>query len=428
MSQSAILSCRVLEMGDIELGDFLYDTAMSNPLIEMDSVMLSSRTSSKSESTDLWRGSSYPSDDYYGKYGKTHLDTDLRHYLRLQLPKRGFSSSERAAMLYIIECLDDNGFFTDSEYSISRRFGISETRVNSLVSEIQALDPIGVGARSLSECLLIQLKARHPKESFAAELIKNYTDEISKNQLKRIESKTGRTLNEVLHAMEIIRSLNPRPCDEYSADQSNYIRPDVIVTNTDSGFVIRLDTYGADTFHIDESYFSSLSSSGVDEVKLYATEQYRSANTIKQCIESRRKTLLRVSECIFNKQKKFFHGGDKYLLPLTLQDIASELEIHKSTVSRAVRNKYLQCQWGVFELKYFFSNKLTPVSKESDSYNAKTILLRIIDEEPKASPYSDQKLCELLAKAGVDISRRTVAKYREAAGIRNAAGRKEFST
>ncbi len=428
MSQGAILSCRVLEMGEPELRDFLYDTAMSNPLIELDSVMLSSRSGSKSEASDSWRGSSYPADDYYGKYGKTHMDTDLRHHLRLQLPNRGFDSCEQSVLLYIIECLDDNGFFSDSEISISKRFGVSADRVLELLSVIQSLDPAGVAARSLTECLSLQLKSDYPGETLAAELVSNYMDEISKNQLKRIESRTGRSLDEVLDALELIRSLNPRPCEKFNSDRSNYIRPDVIIKDTESGFVISLDTYGSDIFRIDESYYSSLSSIGTKDVEQYVSEQYKSANTIKQCIESRRKTLLRVSECIFNKQKKFFYGGNQYLLPLTLQDVALELGVHKSTVSRAVKNKYLQCQWGLFELKYFFSNKLTSANGEGDSYNAKSVLLRIIDGEPKSRPYSDQKLCELLAQEGVSISRRTVTKYREAAGIRNTTGRKEFTS
>lgn len=426
MSQSTILSCRVLEMGEQELSDFLRDTAMSNPLIELDSVMLHQRSSAKA--ADSRRAGSYPADDYYGKFGKTELDTDLRHHLRLQLPGRGFTSNEHAALLYIIESLDERGYFTESEAILAKRFFITEKRAAELLSVIQSMDPEGVGARTLSECLLLQLKAKYPNESFLSEIVRDCMDEISKNQLKRIESKTGRTLDEVLHAMEIIRTLNPRPCEKYSVHKNNYIRPDVIVRNTDSGYIISLDTYGADAFHIDESYYSALCSSGEDDVRQYVSEQYKSASTIKQCIESRRKTLLRVSECIFTKQKKFFYGGKQYLLPLTLQDVASELEIHKSTVSRAIKNKFLQCQWGVFELKYFFSNKLPSSGIEGDSYNAKSLLLRIIDEEQKCSPYSDQKLCELLAQEGISISRRTVTKYREAAGIKNAAGRKDFAS
>lgn len=430
ISQGVIQSCNVLAMTTEQLSQYIKEQAIENPVIELDD--------------DPWSGDNLCMDDSVfvyirGALSKNNCEEDKRvdasrycrktietlcDYLVLQLPANGLSKMEKSAFRYLAQSLNPNGYLELKAEEICSLFGLARERAAWLISLLRKMEPAGIGAENLQDCILIQLERKYPKEELAREIAADYLELLSKNQISVIAGKCGKDIASVKAAVELIRGLDPRPAACFSERNAPYIIPDVSVEKADCGYILKSNTKSQICLNIDEGYRNIINNDS-GEAAEYLEDKYRQAYFLKNCIENRHRTLMRVAKEIFEAQKMFFYRGEEYLRPLTLKQIAEKLEMHESTVSRAVRGKYIKCRWGVYEMKYFFSNKLTP-EMDTQAQNPIAMIKQLVASEPRESPYSDQKLAELLVERGIVISRRTVAKYRTKTGIRSSAERKQY--
>ena len=316
--------------------------------------------------------------------------------------------------------------------------GMDTETIDRILEELKSLDPAGVCAFNLEECLKLQLERKKMLTPVMESLIDNHLDMVAKNQIPAIARALHLSSGEAAGYCQIIKSLNPKPGVSFSSrDQLRYIIPDVTIVKFKDHFDILLNESMYPGIEVNSYYRQMNQAPDSQELKEYLGNKIRQAEWVKQCITQRSKTMMDVSRVILERQEAFFSHGPNYLKPLRMTDIAEILGIHESTVSRAVSKKYLQCSWGVYPMNFFFSRNVgtsTSSTEKSDdpskavtARKIKQLLHEIIAEENKKKPYSDRLLGEKLTEKGISISRRTVAKYREEEGIPDASGRKEYT-
>ena len=448
LSQRMIQSAEILQMTSQELNTYINELALENPVIDIVEPPTAEEQRESIEQQE-WLNSfneenyylyqRQNNDDDYDFKSSWNINTDdgetLQDYLWSQLITENFTDQETEIIKFMLECLDNKGYLEESTETIASYFGTDTEIVEDLLSDLQALDPSGVCARTLEECLKLQLERRDILTPVLESIIDNCLEMVAKNQIPAIARKLRLSPTETAGYCQIIKSLNPKPGVSFSSrDQLRYIIPDVTIVKFKDHFDILLNESMYPTIELNSYYRQMNQNPESSELKEYLGNKIRQAEWVKQCVTQRGKTLMQVSRAILEHQEEFFTFGPAHLSPLRLADIAQELDIHESTVSRAVSKKYLQCSWGVYPMNYFFSRSVA-VQESSGNENGaqsvtaadiKRVLREIIEEENKKKPYSDRLLGEKLAERGISISRRTVAKYREDEGIADASGRKEY--
>ena len=448
LSQRMIQSAEILQMTSQELNTYINELALENPVIDIVEPPTAEEQRESIEQQE-WLNSfneenyylyqRQNNDDDYDFKSSWNINTDdgetLQDYLWSQLITENFTDQETEIIKFMLECLDNKGYLEESTETIASYFGTDTEIVEDLLSDLQALDPSGVCARTLEECLKLQLERRDILTPVLESIIDNCLEMVAKNQIPAIARKLRLSPTETAGYCQIIKSLNPKPGVSFSSrDQLRYIIPDVTIVKFKDHFDILLNESMYPTIELNSYYRQMNQNPESSELKEYLGNKIRQAEWVKQCVTQRGKTLMQVSRAILEHQEEFFTFGPAHLNPLRLADIAQELDIHESTVSRAVSKKYLQCSWGVYPMNFFFSRSVAvqeSSSSESGTQSVtaadiKRVLLEIIEEENKKKPYSDRLLGEKLAERGISISRRTVAKYREEEGIADASGRKEY--
>jgi RNA polymerase sigma-54 factor len=337
------------------------------------------------------------------------------HYLKL--PENTLVIAE-----FLVGSLDDNGFLATPLEDVAEVTGEPLAECEKVLVLIQALEPVGVGARNLRECLLIQLDARGEKDTLSWRLIHDQFDNLVNRRFPEIARQLKCSVEDVQAAADVIATLNPRPGLQVSSEDPKYVVPDLIVERVDDDYVVLLNDRHVPRLRISSAYEGVLrekkkKSDGKPEenkTREYIKGKLNSARWLIQTIEQRRRTMIKVMNCIIREQREFFEKGISCLRPLTLQQVAKQIDMHESTVSRVCSGKYVQTPRGVFELKFFFSSGLeTENGEDVSARTAKDTIKTLIDEEDKKEPLSDQRIAELLHKQGLRIARRTVAKYRE---------------
>ena len=448
LSQRMIQSAEILQMTSQELNTYINELALENPVIDIVEPPTAEEQRESIEQQE-WLNSfneenyylyqRQNNDDDYDFKSSWNINTDdgetLQDYLWSQLITENFTDQETEIIKFMLECLDNKGYLEESIETIASYFGTDTEIVEDLLSNLQALDPSGVCARTLEECLKLQLERRDILTPVLESIIDNCLEMVAKNQIPAIARKLRLSPTETAGYCQIIKSLNPKPGVSFSSrDQLRYIIPDVTIVKFKDHFDILLNESMYPTIELNSYYRQMNQNPESSELKEYLGNKIRQAEWVKQCVTQRGKTLMQVSRAILEHQEEFFTFGPAHLNPLRLADIAQELDIHESTVSRAVSKKYLQCSWGVYPMNFFFSRSVAvqeSSSSESGTQSVtaadiKRVLREIIEEENKKKPYSDRLLGEKLAERGISISRRTVAKYREEEGIADASGRKEY--
>ena len=331
---------------------------------------------------------------------------------------------------YLIGSLNESGYLTCALVEVANTFKVEEALVARVLGYIQTMEPVGIGSRSLQEALLIQLRQRGLGDSVAAEIVRDHFDALKQRKYTEIAKKLHISVEEVQEHANVIRDLDPKPGFELMTDEVRYITPDLIVERVGEDYVVFLNDKNIPRLRISNAYKRELDRSptnGNKETRDFILGRLSSARWLIQTIEQRRKTMVKVMECIVDEQRDFFEKGPGFLRPLTLQQVASRIGMHESTVSRVTTNKYVQTPRGVFELKYFFSSSLdTEDGDEVSAKAAKTRILEIIGKEDARRPLSDQKIADILKQDGLIIARRTVAKYREQLKILPARLRKQY--
>jgi RNA polymerase sigma-54 factor len=280
---------------------------------------------------------------------------------------------------------------------------------------VQTFDPSGVAARDLSECLLIQLKHLGGEETIAAEIVKHHLKHLQNKQYQEIARILGRPLNTILTQLEVIKKLDPRPGQRYNKAETRQIELDIHIVKNDDGYSVVMNEDDVPQLRLNGSYKKMIDKDGASrEVRDYVKERYSSALQFIKNIEQRKQTILKVCESIVLRQKDFLDRGIDHLRPMMIKDVAEEVGVHPSTVSRAVANKYAHTPQGVYELRYFFSEAVQgPAGTDIPLLTAKRKVRKLIENEDSAKPLTDEQITKLLNDEGIMVTRRTVAKYRE---------------
>lgn len=372
---------------------------------------------------------------------KESLSEHLREQLRmLNLDDNMYTLGEE-----IIGNLDSDGYLKSDlneilkELEVFEHIAISSESAEALLKKIQTFDPVGIAARTLQECLLVQLKnlSLDPYYSYLAEeLLEKYFNDFTQKRYDVIKQKMSLTDEGLKATIELIQNLNPKPGEgNIESVEMNQITPDFLIEKVDNNFVITLNDRSVPSVTLSKTYLemmdqnkrSKKSSSQDKNTYKFLREKFESAKWFIACIQQRRETLMKIMQAIVEKQYEFFDKGPKFLRPMIYKDIAEEIRMDISTISRVVNGKYVESPMGIHELKYFFSEGLsTDSGEEVSNKHIKERLKEIIDSETKNSPYSDDRLAEMLNDEGVHIARRTVAKYREQLRIPIARLRREL--
>ncbi len=333
---------------------------------------------------------------------------------------------------YIIYNLDDNGYLKLSLHDVVRDFDGPTTpeQAEEALRLVQKLDPPGVGARDLRECLLLQLTPETPSHDVLRTLIGNHLDDLQHNRLPAIEKKTGYSIETIKEALEHLRRLNPKPGASHAADSgTQYVVPDLIVeANDEGGYDVRLVDEHTPHLSISRYYQKQLRNKQTDPAaREFIQKRIQSARWLIESIEQRRNTLLKVARAIIDHQKVFLDKGPEFIEPLKMQQIADRVGVHVTTVSRAVDDKWVQTPRGIFPLKRFFGGGTTTADGEEIAWDTiKQKLLEIIAKEDKQNPLSDEEIVEEMGNQGLKVARRTVTKYRQALNIPSSRQRKQF--
>jgi RNA polymerase sigma-54 factor len=331
---------------------------------------------------------------------------------------------------FLVGSLDDRGYLSTPLVDVAQMLGRSVEDCERVLKVLQALEPVGVGARDLRECLLIQLEARGQRDTLPWRIIHGQFDNLVNRRFPEIARQLRCGVEEVQEAADIVATLNPKPGLEVSAEDPKYVVPDLLVERVDEEYVVLLNDRNVPRLRISSTYESVLKDRkpGDKSSRDYIQGRLNSARWLIQTIEQRRRTMIKVMNCIIREQREFFDKGIAFLRPLTLQQVARQIDMHESTVSRVCSGKYVQTPRGVFELKFFFSSGLeTEDGEDVSARTAKDIIKTLIEEENKKEPLSDQRIAELLHEKGLRIARRTVAKYREQLSILPARFRRRVA-
>lgn len=351
----------------------------------------------------------------------------LSEHLIWQMKMSNFSDSENHVGGLIIGNLSPDGYFREPPIiDIAESAGVNMEEAESVLEKIQAFDPVGVAARNLSECLIIQARHLGEDSEILKKMVTEHLGDLEKKNYPAIAKALGVPIEEVYETAKLIMRLDPRPGRQYSTDDPHYITPDVYIHKVgDSYFVVPNDD-GLPKLKISGYYTRALKEGG-ENARQYVQEKLRSAQWLIRSIQQRQRTIIRVTESIVKFQREFLDKGVAYLKPMILKDVADDVEMHESTISRVTTAKYVHTPQGIFELKYFFNSGLSRTNgQEVASESVKDKIKQIIAKENPKKPFSDKKIADFLKEAGIDIARRTVAKYREQLGILSSSKRKRY--
>ena len=330
----------------------------------------------------------------------------------------------------LIGHLDESGYLKDSLESVAEAVGVELPPLEEALRLVQSFEPTGVGARDLRECLLLQLESRPDQHPLAKEVIRNHLGDLEGRQWERLADKLGVSPREVQAAVGFITTLEPKPGRTFGTEDPRYITPDVYIVKVDDRFIVVLNDDGLPRLRISPYYRSLLANKAGNgrEVREYLEGRMRSALWLIRSIEQRQRTLYKVADSLVKFQRKFLEDGITALRPLTLKEVAEDIGMHESTVSRVTTNKYIHTPQGLFELKYFFHRGVPATSGDTvSSLKVKDLIHKLLTAEDGSRPLSDQKIVEILRREhGVEIARRTVAKYRGQLKIPSSSRRKRY--
>jgi RNA polymerase sigma-54 factor len=454
---------KLLQLSRIELQETVERELMENPMLE--EAMEEERPSSENAETDFRKTKSDddPStvqdlqknaewDDYLGEFSSTAKQAQSREaeipedgmafdarlsakhtlegHLQWQLRLSAFTEREMEIGEIILSNLETTGYLKADKEELSELAHCSMEEMESVISRIQRFDPIGVAASSPQECLLVQLEAAGYDDPILTEIIKEHLGDLEKRRYKPLARKFKISMEEIKEYLDILQSLDPMPGASFGSYEPHYVSPDVYVYKYDGKFVIVMNDDGLPRLQLNSFYLEgtkATNSTGAKD-KEYLQDKMRSAVWLMKSLYQRQRTLYKVVESIINFQRKFFESGVTQLKPLILKDVADDIQMHESTVSRITTNKYVATPHGVYELKFFFNSALgMDDGSQVGSESVKALIKKLIAEENPKKPLSDEKIADILKdELQVNIARRTVAKYRGALNILSSSKRKQI--
>jgi len=453
---------RLLQLSTLELQQEIQQALESNPLLEQNDAHEEIDTDNYQEKTELdtrealeqtempeelpldatWdemytagtpsgTGTDYGNDELPIYQGET--TQSLQDYLMWQVGLTPFSDTDRAIATSIVDAVDDTGYLTVSLDDILESTGdeeLSLDEVEAVLKRVQRFDPIGICARNLRDCLLIQLSQFSSDLPFLEEarlIVSQHLDLLANHDFRSLMRITRLKEDVLKEAMQLIQSLDPRPGQSVNTQEPEYIIPDVLVRKNGQRWGVELNIDSIPRLKINQHYAALGSSTDNDSDTQFIRSHLQEAKWLIKSLESRNDTLLNVSRCIVEQQQAFFEQGEEFMRPMVLADIAGAVDMHESTISRVTTQKYLHSPRGIFELKYFFSSHVnTENGGEASSTAIRALVKKLIAAENPAKPLSDSKLTSLLSEQGIMVARRTVAKYRESLSIPPSNQRKQL--
>lgn len=431
----------LLQFNSLELNEYLKKEIEANPLLEDLNTEDNHEELDESPEDEIdWKEVIEDYDDIsytpqnekerkeYTYENFVSYSPSLKEHLLFQLRLTLKDEKEIEIGEILVDYIDENGYFKGEIDQIVKELNVEIKDVERILNVIQTFEPIGVGARDLRECLLIQLKDKEIEDPNIYKIVDSYLEDIAQNRLSKISKELDIDLTYVQEICDIIKELEPKPGRGYSGDDSEakYITPDVILRKINGEYFILLNDITAPRLNINKYYKQLIVKLDGSDISTYLTEKLNSAMWIIRSIEQRRMTIYNVVNSILKFQKDFFEDGKKSLKPLTLKDVAEDIGVHESTVSRATNGKYIQTPQGLFELKYFFSGGISSSKGDISAISIKAIIKDIIESENKKKPLSDQKIANILKEKGISVSRRTVAKYRDELDIPSSNIRRRY--
>ena len=428
---------KLLQLSQMELIEAIEQEIKENPVLEVEEEHEEEGEAQKKEEMLEWLERYSPSEDFAAREDKEYPDyenmvkkgSDLRDYLRWQVGLSDFSKEERVWAEWIIENIDDNGYLSSPLQEIFEMSGIPLESLEIVLKKIQKLDPAGVGARDLRECLFIQYENRGEKDPIFEDVLNHHFDLFRKMDLREIARKTGHSLAEIKEVVEKIKGFDPKPGRNYATEQPIYVVPDVHVIKGEDGFDVFLNDEGVPDLRMNKYYVELFVSDKLKgDTKDYIKKKIKQAEWFMRSLQQRQRTLYLVAKSIVDFQREFFEKGIRCLKPLILKDVANYVGVHESTVSRITSNKYMGTPSGVFEMKFFFTTGVGSENGDAQSANAvMDCISEIVAKEDKESPLKDEEIVALLKERfNVKIARRTVAKYREVLHIQSSRERRRL--
>ena len=461
LSQKLILTpslqqaIKLLPMTTIELAELLNQEMTENPMLEEVPTDDPAQEAAATEQADAEKKEEHKDDtwddqDYEYFFGE-YLDDGYRprqpqevkelppientlsskgslaDHLMWQLNLQASSDEVRDIGAAIIGNVDDDGYLVASVNEIASLGEWDVTAVEQALEHVQAFDPVGVAARDLQECLLLQLRHLGLAGSAAETIVRDHLRALQTHKLPEIARALGMEIDEIKQHIEVIRGLDPKPGSRYSPTDSQYVIPDVYIVKTDDGYKAMLNEDGLPQLRISPVYRRLLDKGGEasDETRAYVKDKFRAALWLLKSVDQRQKTIVKVATSLINFQREFLDHGIEHLRPLVLRDVANDIGMHESTVSRVVNNKYMHTPQGVYELKFFFHSGISSSHGENvSSVTIKQRIKKIVTAEDPRRPLSDSKIMSILQKEGLVLARRTIAKYREELKIPTSNQRK----
>ena len=443
MTQQMQLSIKLLQMSSCDLREYIDKEFTENPMLEgdFDTIQEDKNYQDKINYKEMIK---YLEFDNYGSQNYSSYDSDkdvspfnfitekesLNEYLHEQVLECNEDEFIKTIVGYMIENLDGRGYLDIYLMDICRELDISEELAKEALELLQDLDPDGIGARDLKECLKIQLIKRGILEENLEEIIDKYLDLIAENKYSVIAKALKITPKEAQDYGDLIKGLEPKPSRGfYTGEEVKFIIPDASIRKIDGEYFVIMNEGALPRLSINSLYRDIINNKGDKQAEEYVKSKLNRAMFLIKSIEQRKSTLLRILEKVVEKQKEYFDKGQKYLKPMSLKEIAEELELHESTISRAVRDKYVLTSMGTIKIKDMFTTGISSNDNGGEDVavvNIKKRIKELIDEENKNKPLSDQIICDELNKMGLNISRRTVAKYREELDIKSSSKRKRI--
>jgi len=449
---------RLLQLSTFELHEEIQEALESNPLLDLEEPTPDTEQEPRDGATEAPNGADIidpPEGEWMDVRNALPItpntpdmpDRDipetatdnLHDYLLWQLRLTHVSDTDFAIANALIDAVDDDGYLIDSLESIHRTLvedpdddiEIELGEMEAVLHQLQALDPAGVCARDLRECLLIQLRNLNsgtPWCDEATTIVDRHLDLLARRELTKLKQKTRLSDEDLQEVVDLIRSLNPRPGGQIGNAETQYVIPDIYVTRQNDSWVVTLNPESSPKLKINP-YYAGLAKDLSDRDQAnYLRGQLQEARWLLKSLQTRNETLVKVGQCIVEHQQDFLEHGEESMKPLVLREVAEQVEMHESTISRVTTRKYMHTPRGIFEFKYFFSSHLgTTDGGERSSTAIRAMIQKIVAEEEPGKPLSDSKISKILLDKGINVARRTVAKYREAMSIQPSSERKRLS-
>lgn len=449
MTPELKLALRILQLPATELDELIEQELESNPVLEFEFLdEVRDDKTDKEQTRDYYSENEIDWKEYFQYQGKSYTfdysnseDNDnsydnfmtysytLRDHLLFQFHLTILKEDYRNIGEYIIESIDENGYLRTDIDDIAKVLKVSLEDATKVLSIIQTFEPVGVGARDLKECLLIQLKSKNMLNKIMEAIIADHLDDIANNKIIVIARRFSLPIEEVQKLCDTIKSLEPKPGRSFeSSTSTRYVIPDVYVEKINDEYIVTINDKYASRLMINQYYKSILNNEEKSsQACTYINDKLSSAIWLLKSLEHRKNTLYNVMKAVVDYQRDFFDNGVLYLKTMTLKCIADIISVHESTVSRAINGKYVQTPRGVFEIKYFFKSGVdNKTGFTISSESIKNMIKAMVEKEDSTKPISDQDIADTLAKDGIKISRRTVAKYRDELGIPSSSKRKRY--